>query len=176
MGYKDRTKRWEWDPVWAYCQVTPRPQSSTYAAPSLSITCEVIILLARSGPWPPGPAPVPSNTSLVLFASFRAVCACFAAVLAGVCAAKGSRCQGQRRRCCQARKQSAPGKLVQYVCHCSALKISILLIREADANVVRVGVLQVLHERHSACGANNAERLLPVSIVSANPAGKPQIC
>jgi hypothetical protein len=42
----------------------------------------------RSGPWPPGPAPVPSKTSLVAFASFSAACACSAAVLAvGVCAA-----------------------------------------------------------------------------------------
>src|SRR5215467_12028185 len=50
------------------------PQSSTYAEPLLSITWEVI---SRERPGT-GPAAVPSNTSLVPFASLSAACACCA--------------------------------------------------------------------------------------------------
>src|SRR5262249_57292197 len=59
-------------PVRPYCWGPPKPQSSTYAVPLLSITCEVI---ARERPGT-GPAAVPSSTSLVPLASFSAACVC----------------------------------------------------------------------------------------------------
>src|SRR5215467_14077977 len=59
-------------PVRANWFVTPSPQSSTYAAALLTITCEVMCRV-RPGTVGPGPPPVPSMTSFVSLAFFRAV-------------------------------------------------------------------------------------------------------
>src|SRR5262249_23979603 len=73
-------------PVRANWFVTPSPQSSTYALPLLSMTCDVMCRV-RFGTLGFGPAPEPRITSLVPLPRFRAAwislsCASSAAVWA----------------------------------------------------------------------------------------------
>src|SRR5579871_3421376 len=76
-------------PVRANWLVTPSPQSSTQAAPLLSITCEVMRRI-RPREVGAGPAPVPSSTSFVPLASLSCARTCSAGPRpANSCAATG---------------------------------------------------------------------------------------
>src|SRR5579884_3240888 len=51
----------------------------------------------------------------------------------------------------------------------------IFLVEIADADVVPIRALEILHERSGSLGANNPERRFPVAVITLNPAGEPKV-
>src|SRR5262249_56314655 len=45
----------------------------------------------------------------------------------------------------------------------------IFLVRVADTNIVGIGALEILHQRHGALRPDDAERALPIAVVAADP-------
>src|SRR5262249_39410945 len=51
----------------------------------------------------------------------------------------------------------------------------VFLVGIADADIVRIGAFEVLHQRHGAGRPDDAERVFAVAVVALNPAGQPQV-